>query len=160
MWIVTCWMRRHKPPTLGWQVTPSVSEIPLWWSKNPRVVLIESTVSEHSHKETEVTMFITHTSQKPVRQWVGGGTMRWMMGSPLSQARNEQERESSRVASTYYLSGVGVEVSNFSRAQLWMVILKVPQEKQRWNLSSTTKIMFLSKCPRCHTVNFQNSNSI
>lgn len=57
------------------------------------------------------------------------GTMSWMMSSPLSQAWTKQERES-RVASTYYLPGVGVEVSNFSRAQLWMVILKVKKKEK------------------------------
>jgi len=33
-------MRRHKPPTQGWQGAPSASGLLLWGSENPGVILI------------------------------------------------------------------------------------------------------------------------
>lgn len=71
-------MRRHKPPThMG-----SASKLPDWGSENPRVILIESTISINLHKGIRVTRFANYRSQK----WEGGG-------SPLSQVMGEQERE-------------------------------------------------------------------
>ena len=52
----------HKPYTQGGQVAPSLSELPLWGN-----VLIEGTVSIHSHKESKVTRFITYRFQKQRR---------------------------------------------------------------------------------------------
>lgn len=50
----------HKPPTLGLQVAPLASELPLWRSENPRVVSIEDTISIHSHEGSNVTRCITN----------------------------------------------------------------------------------------------------
>ena len=100
--IMSCWMRRHKPPTQGWQVAPSVSELLPWGGENPRAVLIEGTVSIHSHKGSEITKWITYQSRK--WGWGGRGTMSWGKGSPPSQVTSEQEIQS-RVARTYYLWG-------------------------------------------------------
>ena len=88
--IMTCWTRRHK---VGWQVTPSASRYPFWGHENPRIILIESTVSTYSHKGRKVTRFIASTSQK------------WGQGpNELGEGRLPLEPELEvRVASTGYL---------------------------------------------------------
>lgn len=90
-------MRRHKP--LSWQGAPSASRLPSWGNKNHGVILIEGTVSIHSHKGSNITRFITGPRDG------GGGrgaiSCPRRKGSPLSQVTSEQESDS-RVASTYY----------------------------------------------------------
>ena len=75
---------------------PSASEVPLWGSENPGVVLIEVQFQDTHTKE--VTRFITYRSQKQG----GGGGHQAGGGSPLPQVAREQEMER-RGASTYGL---------------------------------------------------------
>ena len=73
-------MRRHKAPTQGWQLAPLASELALWGSKNPGVILIEGTVSIYSQRGSKVT-FITYQSQK------------WLCGAGNAMIEIEIERE-------------------------------------------------------------------
>ena len=75
-------------------------------SKNPRAILIEGAVLIHSHKE----------SHKTITYIPAGSAVSRRKCHPYSQVPNGQERES-RAASTCYKL-VGVEVTNFSQAQL------------------------------------------
>ena len=94
LWPLECAGTSH----WGRQVAFSASELPLWGSKTPRVVLLESTVLIYSHKGSKVTRFITYKFQKTG----GWGALSWGKGSPLSRS---QAGAREQVVSTYYLEG-------------------------------------------------------
>ena len=126
---MTCWTRRHK---VGWQVTPSASRYPFWGRENPRVILIESTVSTYSHKGSKVTRFIASKSQK----WGQGHNELGEGSLPL-----EPELED-RVASTCYLQ-TGCDGSNrlFSGSTLSGYLNNFPGRSKvgNWNITSYCK---------------------
>lgn len=123
----------------------------------PRVILTEGTVSVLSHKESEVTMLTSYTPKEMAKEWDGGLPQRGD-GQSLPQVMSEQETWS-EVASTYYLKGVGGKVANFSRAQLQVVIIKVPWKKKMELGEGLLKSGLYVNVWGCGTGNCQSSNS-
>ena len=133
-------MRRDRLHTWGSQVASSASELPLKGSKNPRVILIEGSVSIYSLKRNKVTRFVIQKSQKRSRAHEPGEEQASIPGHEQAGDREQRSKHPLLLRWSGRRSAFrGLNHSDY--------LNRCPGKTKAGTCGGNPKLRYLSKCP-------------